>query len=153
MIAEALLGRGRQAYDYYCRMSPAFLDDQQQVHRTEPYVYAQMIAGPDSACSGQAKNSWLTGSAAWNYVALTHYMLGVRPEHNGLRIEPAIAREIGSFEITRRCRGAKYRIAVHCVNDERGPEIYVDGARLATNIVPYAERGACVSVECYVHGC
>jgi cellobiose phosphorylase len=116
-------------------------------------VYAQVIAGPDSKCSGQAKNSWLTGSAAWSYVAITHYMLGVRPEHGGLRIAPAIAREIGFFEVTRRCRGAEYVISVRCLKEGGLPEIFVNGERLEGNLVPYAERGARVNVECYVHGC
>ena len=79
MIAEALLGRGEQAYDYYRRLAPAFFDDCQEIHRTEPYVYAQMIAGPDAPRPGQAKNSWLTGTAAWNYAAITQFMLGIRP--------------------------------------------------------------------------
>jgi cellobiose phosphorylase len=153
MIAEALLGRGERAYDYYRRISPAFLDDDQQVHRTEPYVYAQMIAGPDSVCSGQAKNSWLTGSAAWNYVAITQYLLGVRPEHNGLRIAPTIAREIGPYQVTRHFRGAEYKILVNCVQDGRGPEVFVNGVRLDTEVVPYAEAGARVVVQCFVHGC
>jgi cellobiose phosphorylase len=153
MIAESLLGRGQQAYDYYRRICPAFLDDEQHNHRTEPYVYAQMIAGPDSVNSGQAKNSWLTGSAAWNYVAMTQYMLGIRPEHNGLRVAPTIAREIGSFQVTRHCRGAQYTIAVHCLPNGREPEFFVNGARQATNLIPYAAPGARVAVECHVHGC
>jgi cellobiose phosphorylase len=153
MIAESLLGRGQRAFDYYRRICPAYLQDQQQVHRTEPYVYAQTIAGPDAACSGQAKNSWLTGSAAWNYVAMTHYMLGIRPEHEGLRISPAIARETGSYRVTRHCRGAEYRISVQCVGDGGTPEMFVSGVRLETGHVPYAAPGACVTVECFVHGC
>ena len=153
MIAETLLGRGDRAYDYYRRLAPAFLDDHQENHRAEPYVYAQMIAGPDSVRSGQAKNSWLTGSAAWNYVAIAHYMLGIRPEHNGLRIAPAIAQSTGSFQVTRHCRGAEYKIFVNCANNAREPGLYVNGVRLDTDIVPYAEPGAHVAVECLIHGC
>jgi cellobiose phosphorylase len=153
MIAESLVGRGERAYDYYRRICPAYLQDEQEVHRTEPYVYAQTIAGPDAACSGQAKNSWLTGSAAWNYVAMTHYMLGIRPEHEGLRIAPTIAREVGSFQVTRHCRGAEYRISVRCVGDVGRPELFVGGVRLETSHVPYATPGSCVAVECFVHGC
>jgi cellobiose phosphorylase len=153
MIAEVLLGRGRQAYDYYRRIAPAFLDGRHETHRAEPYVYAQMIAGPDAVNRGQAKNSWLTGTAAWNYVAVTHYMLGVRPEHDGLRIAPAIAQEIGPFQITRHCRGAKYDIAFQCLKDGGNPEIFVNGQRIEGDLVPYAESGARVAVECYVHGC
>jgi cellobiose phosphorylase len=153
MIGEALLGHGQRAYDYYRRIAPAFLEDEQHVHRTEPYVYAQMIAGPDSVCSGQAKNSWLTGSAAWNYVAITQYLLGVRPEHNGIRISPTIAREIGAFQITRHFRGAEYKILVSCVQDGHGPEVLVNGVRMEGDLIPYAESGARVVVQCFVHAC
>ena len=153
MIAESLLGRGQQAFDYYRRICPAFLQDQQEVHRTEPYVYSQTIAGPDAVCSGQAKNSWLTGSAAWNFVAMTHYMIGMRPEHQGLRVSPVIAREIGEFQVTRCCRGAEYTFKVQCVDDGRTPEVFVNGLRLETPHIPYAEPGSRVTVECFVHGC
>ena len=153
MIAESLF-RPRRAR---VRLLPANLTGvpgrRQEIHRTEPYVYAQMIAGPDSVCSGQAKNSWLTGTAAWNYVAITQYLLGVRPEHNGLRIAPTIAREIGPFQVTRHFRGAEYKILVNCVKDGRGPEVFVNGVRLDTEVVPYAEAGARVVVQCFVHGC
>ena len=127
MIAEAILGRGSRAYDYYRRLAPAFIDDRQEIHRAEPYVYSQMIAGPDATCTGQAKNSWLTGTAAWNYVAVTHYLLGIRPEHHGLRIVPTIGGEVGSFQVTRHLRGAEYQIAVGPSKDGRRPGLYVDG--------------------------
>ena len=152
MIAEAKLRRGSRAYDYYRRLAPAFLDDCQDIHRTEPYVYAQMIAGPDAAHSGQAKNSWLTGTAAWNYAAITQFMLGIRPEHNGLRIDPVIAREIGSFQVTRRCRGAEYRIFVDLEAGGVESELYVDGTRLETDIVPYAAPGTSTTIECRIRG-
>jgi cellobiose phosphorylase len=153
MIAECLLGRGERAYDYYRRISPAYLDDQHEVHRTEPYVYAQMIAGPDAVYCGQAKNSWLTGTAAWNYFAMMHYMLGIRPEHNGLRIAPAITREIGPFQVTRNCRGARYRITVSCAKSGAASSLLVNGKRLDGNLVPYAPAGSNVTVECSVAAC
>lgn len=148
MIAEALVGRGDRAYDYYKRLAPAFKDDHQELHRAEPYVYAQMIAGPDATNAGQAKNSWLTGSAGWNYVAITQYMLGIRPEHDGLRIAPTIAKEVGPFHITRQLRGATYRIAVNCLSDDSRPGIYVNGTRIQGSLVPYAAPGTTVDVEC-----
>jgi cellobiose phosphorylase len=151
MIAESLLGRGERAYDYYRRIAPAFLEDEQHLHRTEPYVYAQMIAGPDSECAGQAKNSWLTGTASWNYVAITHFMLGIRPEHTGLRIAPTIASEIGSFQVTRRCRGSEYKITVNCVEDERDAAVYVNNERVSSNVVPYSSPGISTTVKCLVH--
>ena len=82
------------------------------MHRLEPYVYAQMIAGKDAVRHGEAKNSWLTGTAAWNFVAISQHILGVKPELDGLRVDPCIGAEIPSFTIVRRCRGAEYRIRV-----------------------------------------
>jgi cellobiose phosphorylase len=153
MIAESLLGRGTRAYDYYRRLAPAFLEDYQDLRRTEPYVYAQMVAGPDAPHSGQAKNSWLTGTAAWNYAAITQFMLGIRAEHNGLRVAPTIASEIGSFQITRRCRGADYRISVRCVDDGAETGLFINGVRGDSDIIRYAEGGTSTMVECRVHGC
>jgi cellobiose phosphorylase len=153
MIAEALLGRGSRAYDYYRRLAPAFLEDHQDLRRTEPYVYAQMVAGPDAPHSGQAKNSWLTGTAAWNYAAITQFILGIRAEHDGLRIAPAIAPEIASFQVTRHCRGAHYKICVRCVTDGADTGLYVDGARVQSDVIPYLEAGTSTTIDCRVHGC
>ena len=88
MIAETVLGRGDRAFDYYKKITPAYLEDKSEIHRTEPYVYSQMIAGKDAVRHGEAKNSWLTGTAAWNFVAIAHYMLGVRAEYDGLLDRP-----------------------------------------------------------------
>jgi len=112
-----------------------------------------MIAGPDAARPGQAKNSWLTGTAAWNYAAITQFMLGVRPEHDGLRISPVIAREVGPFQITRRCRGAEYKISVSCVSDGVDPGLYVNGARLESEVIRYSDAGTCTTIDCRAHGC
>ena len=90
MIAEAMLGNGAAAHDYYLRINPSNREQISEVHRCEPYVYAQMIAGCGAAKLGEAKNSWLTGTAAWNYVAITQWILGIRPEYDGLRIDPCI---------------------------------------------------------------
>ncbi len=149
MIGEALAGRGDRAYDYYRRIAPAFLDDMQQTHRAEPYVYAQMIAGRDSPVPGQAKNSWLTGTAAWNYVAITQFLLGVRPEHDGLRVDPKIAAETGPYRVTRVCRGATYSIDVSIENG-RAAGLYVDGELIDSEVIPYVAAGTQVKVECIV---
>ena len=150
MIAEAMHGRGDRAYDYYKRIAPAFLEDVQDTHRAEPYVYAQMIAGPDAPHSGQAKNSWLTGTASWNYVAITQYLLGIRPEHNGLRIAPTIVPQTGPFRVTRACRGAVYNITVSQANPDQQPGLYVNGVRQDSDVVAFAEEGAEVAIECLV---
>src|SRR5581483_1545582 len=90
MIAEAMAGNGDRAYDYYLRINPSAREEIGEVHRCEPYVYAQMIAGPDAPAHGEAKNSWLTGTAAWNFAAISQWILGIRPTLDGLRIEPVI---------------------------------------------------------------
>jgi cellobiose phosphorylase len=114
MIAETVLGRGDRAFEYYKKIAPAYLEEEHgRRHGTEPYVYAQMIAGRDAPDHGTAKNSWLTGTAAWNYVAITQHMLGIRPEHSGLRVRPCIDPGLGSYRVLRRIRGASYRITVH----------------------------------------
>ena len=80
-------GRGDRAFEYYRKIAPAYLEDISDLHKLEPYVYAQMIAGTDAYRPGEAKNSWLTGTAAWNYYAITQFILGIRPGYDGLEIE------------------------------------------------------------------
>ena len=127
IIAETVIGRGDRAFEYWKKIAPAYLEEQSEIHRLEPYVYAQMIAGKDAVRHGEAKNSWLTGTAAWNFVAISHYLLGVRPDYDGLRVHPCIGGEVGKFTVTRKCRGAEYRI--HVKNSGKGgaPKLTVDG--------------------------
>ena len=112
MIAEAQLGHGEQAFDYYMRINPSNREAISEIHRCEPYIYAQMIAGRDAPTHGEAKNSWLSGTAAWNFVAITQWILGVRPEYNGLRVDPCIPAEWDGFQTRRSFRGATYEIQV-----------------------------------------
>ena len=144
MIAEALAGNGDAALDYYLRINPSAREDLSEVHRCEPYVYAQMIAGRDAPAHGEAKNSWLTGTAAWNLVAVTQWILGIRAEHDGLRIDPCLAADWEGFTAVRRFRGATYRIEVVA-----GPEaaLVVDGEPLEGNLVPVQPEGAVVEVR------
>jgi cellobiose phosphorylase len=109
-----------------------------------------MIAGRDAARHGEAKNSWLTGTAAWNFVAISQHILGVKPELDGLRVNPCIGREIPSFTVVRRCRGAEYRIAVRNSGSGRPARLVVDGKAIDGTLVPYAPAGATVSVVCQV---
>ena len=90
IVAEAMLGNGDRALDYHLRINPSARESISDMHRCEPYVYAQTIAGREAPTFGEAKNSWLTGTAAWSYVAVTHWILGIRPEHHGLRIDPCL---------------------------------------------------------------
>jgi cellobiose phosphorylase len=148
MIAETVIGRGDRAFDYYKKIAPAYLEDISEVHRTEPYVYSQMIAGKDAARHGEAKNSWLTGTAAWNFVAVSQHLLGVRPEFDGLSVRPCIGKEIPEFSVTRLCRGATYNINVKNLRGNGDVKLTVDGRPISGHLVPYAAPGEVVSIDC-----
>jgi cellobiose phosphorylase len=152
MIAETVIGRGDKAFDYYKRIAPAYVEDISDLHRTEPYVYSQMVAGKDAAGgAGEAKNSWLTGTAAWNYVAISQHMLGVRADYDGLIVDPCIGTEVSEFTVTRKWRGATYVIQVKNTGKSwRNPKLVVDGKAVAGNKVPVAKAGATVNVTCEV---
>ncbi|MEM1508414.1 MAG: hypothetical protein QW291_02940 [Thermofilaceae archaeon] len=138
MIAETIVGRGDYAFDYYKRICPSVREAISHIHRCEPYVYAQMIAGPDAPTYGEAKNSWLTGTAAWNFVAATQWILGIRPGYDGLVVDPCIPKEWSGFKVTRVFRGAKYIIEVR--NDEHVnhgvKQVFVDGRPIEGNVLP-----------------
>lgn len=148
IIGETVLGRGDRAFDYYKRITPAYREDISDVHRLEPYVYAQMIAGKQAPRAGEAKNSWLTGTAAWNFVAVSQHLLGVRPGYDGLVVDPQIGPEVPTFTVTRVARGATYEISV-TNSGARGARgrLVVDGAAVEGNVVPYAPAGSTVRVE------
>jgi len=141
MIAEAMVGRGDIAHDYYLRINPSAREEISDVHKCEPYVYAQMIAGRDAATHGEAKNSWLTGTAAWNYVAITQWILGIRPTYEGLQVAPIIPVSWDGFEVLRSYRGARYEIQVK----RKGPgdEVHLEVERIPVNgtIVPLPADG------------
>ena len=148
IIAETVVGRGDRAFDYYRRITPAYREDISDVHRLEPYVYAQMIAGKEAVRAGEAKNSWLTGTAAWNFVAVSQYLLGVRPDYDGLVVDPQIGPDVPSYSVTRVARGATYEISV-TNSGARGARgsLTVDGRPVEGNLVPYAPAGSTVRVE------
>src|SRR3954451_6173578 len=146
MIGEARVGNGDGAYDYYSRINPSAREEIADVHRCEPYVYAQMIAGRDAPTHGEAKNSWLTGTAAWNFGAINQCLLGIRPTQEGLQVAPCIPAAWPGFSATRRYRGATYDIRVTRSNDG-GPGLRVNGERIAGTVVPPAPAGARVTVE------
>lgn len=147
MIAETVIGRGDRAFEYYKKIAPAYLEDISEVHRTEPYVYSQMIAGKDAVRHGEAKNSWLTGTAAWNFVAISQYLLGVRPEFDGLSVKPCIGTEVPEFSVTRICRGATYNIRVRNSRGNGDVKLTVNGKPIPGHLVPYAAAGQTISVE------
>ncbi|HUT20140.1 MAG TPA: glycosyl transferase [Anaerolineae bacterium] len=136
MIAETMLGHGDQAFDYYMRINPSAREEIGEVHRCEPYVYAQMIAGRDAPTFGEAKNSWLTGTAAWNYVAITQWILGIRPTYDGLQVAPVIPAAWSGFTATRVLRGVTYRIEVRRAGPGRAVSLQVDGVPIDGDVVP-----------------
>ena len=139
IIGEALAGRGEDAWEHYRKISPAYIHDQ-RLHKVEPYVYSQMVAGKDAARPGEAKNSWLTGTAAWNWYAVTQFILGVRPDYDGLEIDPCIPSAWKGFKVVRKFRKAEYEIDVQNPSGVcRGVKsLTVDGKPLAGNRIPYA---------------
>jgi cellobiose phosphorylase len=150
MIAETVIGRPERAFEYYKKIAPAYREEISDVHRTEPYVYSQMIAGKDAVRHGEAKNGWLTGTAAWNFVAASQYLLGVRPDHDGLVVQPCLPKEIPEFTVKRRCRGATYVITVKNSGSGGAAKLSVGGKVLDGNVVPYAEAGSTVEVSCEI---
>jgi cellobiose phosphorylase len=136
MIAEAMVGRGDRAHGYYLRINPSAREDLSEIHRCEPYVYAQMIAGRDSPTEGEAKNSWLTGTAAWNYVAITQWILGIRPTYDGLKVAPVMPSGWDGFRASRTFRGVEYHIQVTRRGSGLERHLEVDGAAVAGDVVP-----------------
>lgn len=137
MIAETIMGNGDQAHDYYTRINPSAREAISDVHRCEPYVYAQTIAGCDAPTHGEAKNSWLSGTAAWNYAAITQWILGIQPTYDGLQIAPVIPAEWDGFKVTRVFRGATYYITVHRAGKGNTVVLAVNGQPIEGNIIPW----------------
>jgi cellobiose phosphorylase len=152
-LAWCLLGEGDRAFEYYLSICPSAKQAEIDLYKSEPYVYAQMIAGKDAPCFGEAKNSWLTGTAAWTLVALSQGILGIKPDFDGLTVDPCIPRAWKGFSATRRFRGATYRIEV---SNPKGickgvASLRVDGKELApaerTARIPVFPAGSEHSVE------
>ena len=141
-IAETVIGRGDRAFEIYRKTCPAYVEEISEIHRTEPYVYSQMVAGRDAKFHGEAKNSWLTGTAAWTFVNISQYILGVYPTHTGLSINPCIPKGFGDFTLTRKFREGTYNIkVVNPDNVEKGiKSITVDGNAIDGCVIPY-EKG------------
>lgn len=150
IIAETRVGNGERAFDYYMRINPSVREKIAELHRCEPYVYAQMIAGPDAPTHGEAKNSWLTGTAAWNYVAATQYILGIYAGYDGLVMQPCLPPDWSGYTATRVFRGATYQISA----ERKGPgnqiSLLVDDKPIEGNLVPLAGPGKTVSIKATV---
>ena len=141
MIGETRVGNGDAAHDYYLRINPSAREEISDVHRCEPYVYAQMIAGRDAPTHGEAKNSWLTGTAAWNYHAITQWILGIRTDYDGLRIAPVIPVSWLGFKAIRKFRGVTYQIEVQRAGPGNQVSLEINGAPIQGNLVPLPPAG------------
>ena len=147
--AEATLGHGDRAFAVYRKTCPAYIEDISEIHRTEPYVYSQMVAGKDAPTFGEAKNSWLTGTAAWTFFNISQYILGIQPTLDGLRVDPCIPHTLSGFTVTRRYRGAVYHITVdNTAGVQHGIKaVTVDGKTISGNVLPLAAAGTEVTVQ------
>lgn len=144
MIAETKVGNGDRAFDYYTRITPAYLEEISELHKTEPYVYSQMIAGKDAYRPGEAKNSWLTGTAAWNYYAISQFILGIQPDYAGLRIDPCIPKEWDGYTIVREFREVTYKIEIKNPDhvNQGVKQLIVDNHMIEGNLIPLMEKGS-----------
>ena len=138
-IAETCVGHGNRAFDVYRKICPAYIENISEIHRTEPYVYSQMIAGKDAKNFGEAKNSWLTGTAAWTFLNVSQAILGIQPDYDGLVVDPCIPSELSGFTITRKFRDVTYTIEVQNPNkSQKGiSKLIVDGVTVDGNQIPY----------------
>jgi cellobiose phosphorylase len=149
MCAETVLGRGDKAFECYSKIAPAYREDISDLHRMEPYVYSQMIAGKDAKRHGEAKNSWLTGTAAWNFVAISQFILGIKPDYHGLVVDPCIPAAWNGFSVTRYFRGAMYDITVtNPQHVSKGIKLLtIDGNEFIGNVLPIFGDGKVHKVE------
>lgn len=149
IIGETVLGRGDRAWDYYAKICPAFIEEKSDLHKVEPYVYCQMTAGKDAAKPGEAKNSWLTGTAAWNWYAITQFILGIKPDYDGLLVDPCIPDSWNRYEVSREFRGARYDITVenpaHVCRGVR--TLKLNGEYVSDNRIPLCPEGSVNKVE------
>jgi len=139
-LAYCEVGDGNGAFDLYKRNAPAYIEDKSEVHRTEPYCYSQTIAGRAAKTYGEAKNAWLTGTAAWSFVAVSQGILGIRPDYDGLRVTPCLPDKMDGCHITRLFRGTRYDIVVKRGNDKG---LTVNGAPIQGDLIPLTDTATC----------
>lgn len=149
MIGETMIGRGDRAYEYFTKIAPSFLEEISDLHKVEPYVYCQMIAGKDAFKPGEGKNSWLSGTAAWNFYTIVQYILGVKPDYNGISINPCIPTAWDGFSMKRVFRGATYQIEIKNPNHiSKGvAQLIVNGTKIDGTIVPIQPQGSVNTIE------
>lgn len=142
IIGEVVNGRPQDAFEHYKKIAPAYVEEISDIHRTEPYVYSQMVAGKEARREGEAKNSWLTGTAAWNFVALSQYLCGLRPSYEGLVVEPRLPEHVKTAEMTRKFRGVEYIISVKNNKNDGAVKVEVVSGGKANGTTVVADNGA-----------
>ena len=142
IIGEVVNGRPQDAFEHYKKIAPAYVEEISDIHRTEPYVYSQMVAGKEARREGEAKNSWLTGTAAWNFVALSQYLCGLRPSYEGLVVEPRLPEHVKTAEMTRKFRGVEYIISVKNNKNDGDVKLEVVSGGKANGTTVVADKGA-----------
>lgn len=149
-IAHTVLEDGENAFEVYRKTSPAWVEEFSEIHCTEPYVYSQMIAGRSAKRYGEAKNSWLTGTAAWAFVNISQAILGIHPDFDGLRIHPCLPKEMTSYRVTRRYRGTVYHILVRRAEEGEFPGVTMDGKPMKNGLIPHREGLTNCSIEAII---
>lgn len=148
IIGETVIGRGDRAWEYYEKICPSYTEEHSDLHKVEPYVNCQMVAGKDAAKPGEGKNSWLTGTAAWMWYAITQFILGIKPQYDGLEVEPCIPSSWKGFKVSRKFRGATYNIEVVNKGVCKGvKELYVNDTLVKGNVITMAKIGENVNVK------
>lgn len=149
IAGETVIGRGDRAFEYYSKIAPAYTEENSDIHKTEPYVYSQMIAGKDAKRHGEAKNSWLTGTAAWNFLVISQNILGIKPDYSGLKVDPCIPKAWNDYKVSRKFRNATYEIAIsNPMHVSKGvKKLIVDGEIYSGNIIPVFNDGKTHKVE------
>ncbi len=149
IAGETVIGRGDRAFEYYKKIAPAYTEEISEIHKTEPYVYSQMIAGKDAAKPGEAKNSWLTGTAAWNFIVISQNILGIKPDYNGLMIDPCIPSDWDGYKVSRKFRNATFEISITNPNHvcKGVKKLVVDGNEIDGNTIPVFNDGKVHNVE------
>ena len=144
-----MVGNGNRAFEYYKKITPSYLEEISDLHKTEAYVYSQMIAGKDAFVPGESKNSWLSGTASWTFYTVSQYILGIQPQYNGLKIDPCIPNDWKGFEINRKFRNAVYKIKVsNPKNLSKGiQKLIINGKEIKGNLIPVAVAGTVNIVE------
>lgn len=150
IIGETVAGRGNDAWNHYTKILPCYVEEKYQtLHKVEPYVNCQMVAGKDAARPGEGKNSWLTGTAAWMWYTVSEFILGIKPDYEGLLIDPCLPSTAKEYEVVRKFRGGEYHIVIKNPDGkEKGvSRITVDGKLISGTIVPCSPGKHEVHVE------